>query len=127
MKTETYYFDFAPQRESDNTETINQLINDTFGNQGSIERVEELFNITFAAGVDNGKPVFLNATGDNDPLLLKKFDGKVDLGIVPRDNETGLQFAKAKLTFKVEVKSVDDEAIFVKGIINSKTRNVLEF
>ena len=123
MSTKTYNFDFTPNNERQNYErqnyeTLNLLIKETFGARGNVEKVEELFNITFASGMENGKPVYLNS---NDYL-----DGKVDLGIIPMDNVTKVPFTKSKITFKIDVNYVNDEALFVKGIINSVTRNTLE-
>ena len=119
--TKTYNFDFTPDNERENYETLNLLIKETFGARGNVEKVEELFNITFASGMENGKPVYLNSTDIDD-----KYDGKVDLGIIPMDNVTKVPFTKSKLTFKIDVNYVNDEALFVKGIINSVTRNTLE-
>ena len=121
--TKTYNFDFTPNNERQNYErqnyeTLNLLIDKTFSGRGNVEKVEELFNITFASGMENGKPVYLNS---NDYL-----DGKVDLGIIPMDNVTKVPFTKSKITFKIDVNYVNDEALFVKGIINSVTRNTLE-
>lgn len=116
--TKTYNFDFTPNNERQNYETLNLLIKETFSGRGNVEKVEELFNITFASGMENGKPVYLNS---NDYL-----DGKVDLGIIPMDNVTKVPFTKSKITFKIDVNYVNDEALFVKGIINSVTRNTLE-
>ena len=121
MSTKTYNFDFTPNNERQNYETLNLLIKETFGARGNVEKVEELFNITFASGMENGKPVYLNSTDIDD-----KYDGKVDLGIIPMDNVTKVPFTKSKLTFKIDVNYVNDEALFVKGIINSVTRNTLE-
>ena len=114
----TYQFDFTPNNERENYETLNLLIKNTFAGRGNVEKVEELFNITFASGMENDKPVYLNGSD--------KYDGKVDLGIIPIDNVTKLPFTKSNLTFKVGESYVDGERIFVKGIINSVTRNSLE-
>ena len=119
--TKTYNFDFTPNNERQNYETLNLLIDKTFSGRGNVEKVDELFNITFASGMENGKPVYLNSTDIDD-----KYDGKVDLGIIPMDNVTKVPFTKSKLTFKIDVNYVNDEALFVKGIINSETRNTLE-
>ena len=119
--TKTYNFDFTPNNERQNYETLNLLIDKTFSGRGNVEKVEELFNITFASGMENGKPVYLNSTDIDD-----KYDGKVDLGIIPMDNVTTVPFTKSKITFKIDVNYVNDEALFVKGIINSVTRNTLE-
>ena len=119
--TKTYNCDFTPNNERQNYETLNLLIDKTFSGRGNVEKVEELFNITFASGMENGKPVYLNSTDIDD-----KYDGKVDLGIIPMDNVTKVPFTKSKLTFKIDVNYVNDEALFVKGIINSDTRNTLE-
>ena len=121
--TKTYNFDFTPNKdkERENYETLNLLIKETFSGRGNVEKVEELFNITFASGMENGKPVYLNSTDIDD-----KYDGKVDLGIIPMDNVTKVPFTKSKITFKIDVNYVNDEALFVKGIINSVTRNTLE-
>ena len=129
--TKTYNFDFTPNNERQNYErqnyeTLNLLIKNTFSGRGNVEKVEELFNITFASGMENGKPVYLNSTDIDDEYLLNKYDGKVDLGIIPMDNVTKVPFTKSKLTFKIDVNYVNDEALFVKGIINSVTRNTLE-
>ena len=121
MSTKTYNFDFTPNNERQNYETLNLLIDKTFSGRGNVEKVEELFNITFASGMENGKPVYLNSTDIDD-----KYDGKVDLGIIPMDNVTKVPFTKSKITFKIDVNYVNDEALFVKGIINSVTRNTLE-
>ena len=94
------------------------MIKNTFAGRGNVEKVEELFNITFASGMENDKPVYLNGSD--------KYDGKVDLGIIPIDNVTKVPFTKSNLTFKVGESYVDGERIFVKGIINSVTRNSLE-
>jgi len=114
----TYQFDFTPNNERENYETLNLLIKNTFSGRGNVEKVEELFNITFASGMENDKPVYLNGSD--------KYDGKVDLGIIPIDNVTKVPFTKSNLTFKVGESYVDGERIFVKGIINSVTRNSLE-
>ncbi len=114
----TYQFDFTPNNERENYETLNLLIKNTFSGRGNVEKVEELFNITFASGMENDKPVYLNGSD--------KYDGKVDLGIIPIDNVTKVPFTESKLTFKVGESYVDGERIFVKGIINSVTRNSLE-
>jgi hypothetical protein len=114
----TYQFDFTPNNERENYETLNVLIKNTFSGRGNVEKVEELFNITFASGMENDKPVYLNGSD--------KYDGKVDLGIIPIDNVTKVPFTKSNLTFKVGESYVDGERIFVKGIINSITRNSLE-
>ena len=124
--TKTYNFDFTPNNERQNYETLNLLIKNTFSGRGNVEKVEELFNITFASGMENGKPVYLNSTDIDDEYLLNKYDGKVDLGIIPMDNVTKVPFTKSKLTFKIDVNYVNDEALFVKGIINSVIRNTLE-
>jgi hypothetical protein len=123
MSTKTYNFDFTPNNERQNYETLNLLIKETFSGRGNVEKVEELFNITFASGMENGKPVYLNS---NSIDIDDKYDGKVDLGIIPMDNVTNVPFTKSKITFKIDVNYVNDEALFVKGIINSVTRNTLE-
>jgi len=122
----TYQFDFTPNNERENYETLNLLIKNTFAGRGNVEKVEELFNITFASGMENDKPVYLNGSDIDDDYLLNKYDGKVDLGIIPIDNVTKVPFTKSNLTFKVGESYVDGERIFVKGIINSVTRNSLE-
>ncbi len=122
----TYQFDFTPNNERENYETLNLLIKNTFAGRGNVEKVEELFNITFASGMENDKPVYLNSSDIDDDYLMNKYDGKVDLGIIPIDNVTKLPFTKSNLTFKVGESYVDGERIFVKGIINSVTRNSLE-
>ena len=123
--TKTYNFDFTPNKdkERENYETLNLLIKETFSGRGNVEKVEELFNITFASGMENGKPVYLNS---NSTDIDDKYDGKVDLGIIPMDNVTTVPFTKSKITFKIDINYVNDEALFVKGIINSETRNTLE-
>jgi len=122
----TYQFDFTPNNERENYETLNLLIKNTFAGRGNVEKVEELFNIIFASGMENDKPVYLNGSDIDDDYLLNKYDGKVDLGIIPIDNVTKVPFTKSNLTFKVGKSYVDGERIFVKGIINSVTRNSLE-
>ena len=122
----TYQFDFTPNNERENYETLNLLIKNTFSGRGNVEKVEELFNITFASGMENDKPVYLNGSDIDDDYLLNKYDGKVDLGIIPIDNVKMVPFTESKLTFKVGESYVDGERIFVKGIINSVTRNSLE-
>ena len=122
----TYQFDFTPNNERENYETLNLLIKNTFAGRGNVEKVEELFNIIFASGMENDKPVYLNGSDIDDDYLLNKYDGKVDLGIIPIDNVTKLPFTKSNLTFKVGESYVDGERIFVKGIINSVTRNSLD-
>ena len=122
----TYQFDFTPNNERENYETLNLLIKNTFAGRGNVEKVEELFNIIFASGMENDKPVYLNSSDIDDDYLMNKYDGKVDLGIIPIDNVTKLPFTKSNLTFKVGESYVDGERIFVKGIINSVTRNSLE-
>jgi len=122
----TYQFDFTPNNERENYETLNLLIKNTFSGRGNVEKVEELFNITFASGMENDKPVYLNSSDIDDDYLMNKYDGKVDLGIIPIDNVTKVPFTKSNLTFKVGESYVDGERIFVKGIINSVTRNSLE-
>ncbi len=122
----TYQFDFTPNNERENYETLNLLIKNTFTGRGNVEKVEKLFNITFASGMENNKPVYLNGSDIDDNYLMNKYDGKVDLGIIPIDNVTMVPFTESKLTFKVGESYVDGERIFVKGIINSVTRNSLE-
>jgi hypothetical protein len=122
----TYQFDFTPNNERENYETLNLLIKNTFSGRGNVEKVEELFNIIFASGMENDKPVYLNSSDIDDDYLMNKYDGKVDLGIIPIDNVTKVPFTKSNLTFKVGESYVDGERIFVKGIINSVTRNSLE-
>lgn len=122
----TYQFDFTTNNERENYETLNLLIKNTFSGRGNVEKVEELFNITFASGMENDKPVYLNGSDIDDNYLMNKYDGKVDLGIIPIDNVTKVPFTKSNLTFKVGESYVDGERIFVKGIINSVTRNSLE-
>ena len=122
----TYQFDFTSNNDRENYETLNLLIKNTFAGRGNVEKVEELFNITFASGMENDKPVYLNGSDIDDDYLLNKYDGKVDLGIIPIDNVTMVPFTESKLTFKVGESYVDGERIFVKGIINSVTRNSLE-
>ena len=122
----TYQFDFTPDNKSENYETLNLLIKNTFAGRGNVEKVEKLFNITFASGMENNKPVYLNGSDIDDNYLMNKYDGKVDLGIIPMNNVTKLPFTESKLTFKVGESYVDGERIFVKGIIDSVTRNSLE-
>ena len=76
----TYQFDFTPNNERENYETLNLLIKNTFAGRGNVEKVEELFNITFASGMENDKPVYLNGSDIDDDYLMHKYDGKVDLG-----------------------------------------------
>ena len=47
----TYQFDFTTNNERENYETLNLLIKNTFTGRGNVEKVEELFNITFASGL----------------------------------------------------------------------------
>ena len=125
----TYQFDFTSNNDRENYETLNLLIKNTFSGRGNVEKVEELFNITFASGMENDKPVYLYLNSNNidaDDYLMCKYDGKVDLGIIPIDNVTKVPFTQSNLTFKVGESYVDGERIFVKGIINSVTRNSLE-
>jgi hypothetical protein len=125
----TYQFDFTSNNDRENYETLNLLIKNTFSGRGNVEKVEELFNITFASGMENDKPVYLYLNSNNidaDDYLMRKYDGKVDLGIIPIDNVTKVPFTQSKLTFKVGESYVDGERIFVKGSINSVTRNSLE-
>ena len=128
MKTTyTYSFNFTSEDEEKNKETLEKII-DELG-LGCVEKVEKLFDITFAAGIEDDRPVFLNLDGedcDND-YLLNKFDGKVLLTTPPLDHETKKPFTKTKLTFKVEVIQIDNGFDRVKSYINSKFRNALEF
>lgn len=128
MKTTyTYSFNFTSEDEEKNKETLEKII-DELG-LGCVEKVEKLFDITFAAGIEDDRPVFLNLDGedcDND-YLLNKFDGKVLLTTSPLDHETKKPFTKTKLTFKVEVIQIDNGFNRVKSYINSKFRNALEF
>ena len=128
MKTTyTYSFNFSSEHEEKNKETLEKII-DELG-LGCVEKVEKLFDITFAAGIEDDRPVFLNLDGedcDND-YLLNKFDGKVLLTTPPLDHETKKPFTKTKLTFKVEVMQVDNGFNRVKSSINSKFRNALIF
>ena len=124
--THTYSFNFTSEDEEENKETLEKII-DELG-LGCVEKVEKLFDITFAAGIEDDRPVFLNLDGedcDND-YLLNKFDGKVLLTTPPLDHETKKPFTKSKLTFKVEVIQIDNGFNRVKSYINSKFRNVLE-
>ena len=128
MKTTyTYSFNFTSEDEEKNKETLEKII-DELG-LGCVEKVEKLFDITFAAGIEDDRPVFLNLDGedcDND-YLLNKFDGKVLLTTPPLDHETKKPFTKTKLTFKVEVMQIDNGFNRVKSSINSKFRNALIF
>jgi len=128
MKTTyTYSFNFSSEHEEKNKETLEKII-DELG-LGCVEKVEKLFDITFAAGIEDDRPVFLNLDGedcDND-YLLNKFDGKVLLTTPPLDHETKKPFTKTKLTFKVEVMQIDNGFNRVKSSINSKFRNALIF
>ena len=128
MKTTyTYSFNFTSEDEEKNKETLEKII-DELG-LGCVEKVEKLFDITFAAGIEDDRPVFLNLDGedcDND-YLLNKFDGKVLLTTPPLDHETKKPFTKTKLTFKVEVMQIDNGFNRVKSYINSKFRNALIF
>ena len=128
MKTTyTYSFNFTSEDEEKNKETLEKII-DELG-LGCVEKVEKLFDITFAAGIEDDRPVFLNLDGedcDND-YLLNKFDGKVLLTTPPLDHETKKPFTKSKLTFKVEVIQIDNGFDRVKSYINSKFRNALIF
>jgi hypothetical protein len=128
MKTTyTYSFNFTSEDEEKNKETLEKII-DELG-LGCVEKVEKLFDITFAAGIEDDRPVFLNLDGedcDND-YLLNKFDGKVLLTTSPLDHETKKPFTKTKLTFKVEVIQIDNGFDRVKSYINSKFRNALVF
>ena len=128
MKTTyTYSFNFTSEDEEKNKETLEKII-DELG-LGCVEKVEKLFDITFAAGIEDDRPVFLNLDGedcDND-YLLNKFDGKVLLTTSPLDHETKKPFTKTKLTFKVEVIQIDNGFDRVKSYINSKFRNALIF
>ena len=61
MKTNyTFYFDFVSQNENQNEQTLQQLTDEIFGGRGCVEIVEKLFDITFASGIENGRPIFLN-------------------------------------------------------------------
>ena len=130
MKTNyTFYFDFVSQNENQNEQTLQQLTDEIFGGRGSVEIVEKLFDITFASGIENGRPIFLNLDGEdsNNDYLMTKYDGKVLLTTPPLDHQTNEPFIKTKLTFKIEVKEIDNGFEEVKGFINSKLRNTLDF
>lgn len=130
MKTNhTYHFDFTVSNEKDNQETLQELTDEIFGHRGSVEIVEKLFDITFASGIENGRPIFLNLDGEDSEnnYLMNKYDGKVLLTTPPLDHQTNKPFAKTKLTFKIETKEIDNEFVEVTGFINSKMRNTLDF
>jgi hypothetical protein len=128
MKTTyTYSFNFTSEDEEKNKETLEKII-DELG-LGCVEKVEKLFDITFASGFMDGRPIFLNLDGEdiNNDYLMGKFDGKVLLTTPPLDHETKKPFTKTKLTFKVEVIQIDNGFNRVKSYINSKFRNALIF
>lgn len=130
MKTNhTYYFDFTVSNEKDNQETLQELTDEIFGNRGSVEIVEKLFDITFASGIENGRPIFLNLDGEDseNDYLMNKYDGKILLTTPPLDHQTNKSFAKTKLTFKIETKEIHNGFVEVTGFINSKIRNTLDF
>ena len=128
MKTTyTYSFNFTSEDEEKNKETLEKII-DELG-LGCVEKVEKLFDITFASGFMDGRPIFFNLDGGdiNNDYLMGKFDGKVLLTTSPLDHETKKPFTKTKLTFKVETREIDIGFDEIKGYINSKFRNALEF
>lgn len=130
MKTNhTYYFDFTVSNEKESQETLQELTDEIFGNRGSVEIVEKLFDITFASGIENGRLIFLNLDGEDseNDYLMNKYDGKVLLTTTPLDHQTNKPFAKTKLTFKIETKEIDNGFVEVTGFINSKIRNTLEY
>ena len=128
-ETHTYYFDFVSQDGKQNEQTLQQLTYEIFGGRGSVEIVESLFDITFASGIEDSRPIFLNLDGEdsNNDYLMTKYDGKVLLTTPPLDHQTNKPFVKTKLTFKVEVKEIDNGFVEVTGFINSKSRNTLDF
>ena len=128
MKTTyTYSFNFTSEDEEKNKETLEKII-DELG-LGCVEKVEKLFDITFASGIENGRPIFLNLDGEDseNDYLMNKYDGKVLLTTTPLDHQTNKPFAKTKLTFKIETKEIDNGFVEVTGFINSKIRNTLDF
>lgn len=130
MKTNhTYYFDFTVSNEKESQETLQELTDEIFGNRGSVEIVEKLFDITFASGIENGRLIFLNLDGEDseNDYLMNKYDGKVLLTTPPLDHQTNKPFAKTKLTFKIETKEIDNGFVEVTGFINSKIRNTMDF
>ena len=129
----SYTFDFSPENESENEQTLQQLRDEVLGGRGSIERVERLFNITFAAGIENGKAVYLTnevlgGRGEdcNNDDLATKFDGLVCLTVPPFDHETGKPFKRNKLTFVVKAVEIENHFERLTSSINSKRRNTVE-
>lgn len=123
---DTWIIEFSPEYEKQNAEIIDEMIERALGSKGSIERLEELFDIEFAAGIENGVSVFLSKLDWNDPnedAILKKYDGQTCFATPPRDNQTDAPFKKNKLTFKIKIKENKDYTCNITGLINSKIRN----
>jgi len=126
-KKVNYYFDFVSAKEKDNFEFLQHLT--SVIHPSCVESAEKLFNIKFASGIENDRPVFLNFDGEdiNNDYLMNKYDGKVLLTTPPLDHQTNKAFTKNKLTFKIETREIGNGFVEVKGYINSKFRNSLEF
>lgn len=128
MTTYLYHFDFSNGNETENSLTLQELSDEILGGRSCIERVEQLFNITFAAGVENGKSVYLNLDGEDctNNYLAEKYDGQVCLTVPPLDHETGKPFKKAKLSFVVKAVEIENGFERLTTYINSNRRNVVE-
>lgn len=123
---DTWIIEFSPEYKKENEEIIEEIIDRCFGGRGSVEILEQLFDIQFAAGIENGEPIFLSKLNDEDAkeeALGIKYDGMVCLSTPPLDNQTGKPFMKNKLTFKIKIKENKDYTGNITGLINSKIRN----
>jgi hypothetical protein len=101
MPKESYdfYFDFTSEFAEQNNDELRHL--ERMVDKSCIEQVERMFNIVFASGIENNQPFYLTLD-EKDESLIEKYDGIVDLTIVPRNNETKQPFKKTKLHFKLD-------------------------
>jgi hypothetical protein len=120
-KSLTFHFDFSTSPIYDNEASLRKLERSI--DRGSIEQVEKMFNVMFASGIVDDKPFYLTLDETNEDLL-NKFDGKVDVTVPPRDNETMLPFKKNKLTFRIDYFfDKKENQTGYKTYINSNFRN----
>ena len=124
-QTYDFYFNFHPDHSTSNDAELAKLTR--LIDKGCVENIESIFDISFAAGIENGKPFYLTLS-ETDDDLIKKYDGMVDLTVPPQDNKTREPFKREKLKFTIEY--VLDKKENEKGwraYINSKLRNVASY
>ena len=97
--TYSYTFDFSPENESENEQTLQQLRDEVLDGRGE---------------------------DCNNDDLATKFDGLVCLTVPPFDHETGKPFKRNKLTFAVKAVEIENHFERLTSSINSKRRNTVE-